>query len=315
MKCLCATALVVASGSASLGQPDVRPEQLVEGFLDPATLPPGVHAASPYGERTLAAAYDNWTGAGSVAYRGLLARSLLADDVRLSPESHGSAYVTRIGFAVGQPANCPAQQMQVRLQIYDQNIGGPECIPAPNPIWSRVFPIALPANPGSGGVFYRLEADDLGIRLEVADLEITVVQDHRDASGNRFPEPLAATAPMMVIAAAKRAGYSNPSYYRDLNGNGCIEPSEGTSAPGADAGLVVKVEYVAGLCDFDLNGDGSVDQGDLDTVVAAVAGDLTMLRTDAPVELDKNVDGNVDQEDIQEVWDVISGGPSPGCPR
>lgn len=39
-----------------------------------------------------------------------------------------------------------------------------------------------------------------------------------------------------------------------VNGNGCIEPTEGTSAPNADAGLIVKIDYVAGQCDFDLNG-------------------------------------------------------------
>jgi len=68
-----------------------------------------------------------------------------------------------------------------------------------------------------------------------------------------------------------------------------------------------------GLCEYDLNGDGNVDQSDVDCVISAVAGDPSCVRTDVAVELDKNQDGNVDQGDVDVVVDVVAGGNAPGC--
>jgi hypothetical protein len=67
-----------------------------------------------------------------------------------------------------------------------------------------------------------------------------------------------------------------------------------------------------GLCEFDINGDGNVDQGDVDCAIAAVGGDPTCVRTDVAVDLDKNEDGNVDQGDVDFIVDVVGGGTLPG---
>lgn len=62
-------------------------------------------------------------------------------------------------------------------------------------------------------------------------------------------------------------------------------------------------------CEADLNGDGSIDQGDVDCMIAAAAGDSTCLRTDIPINTDLNQDGNVDQGDVDTEINVVAGGP------
>ena len=64
-------------------------------------------------------------------------------------------------------------------------------------------------------------------------------------------------------------------------------------------------------CEADLNGDGNVDQGDVDCIIAAAAGDPSCLRTDIPVNTDLNQDGNVDQGDVDTEINIVAGAPCP----
>jgi len=67
---------------------------------------------------------------------------------------------------------------------------------------------------------------------------------------------------------------------------------------------------LAPVCETDINQDGNSDQGDVDCLIAAIAGDQSCVQ--APFfDLDFNQDGNADQSDIDALITTISGG---GCP-
>ena len=46
-------------------------------------------------------------------------------------------------------------------------------------------------------------------------------------------------------------------------------------------------------------------------MIAAAAGDSTCLRTDIPVNTDLNQDGNVDQGDVDTEINIVAGAPCP----
>jgi len=62
------------------------------------------------------------------------------------------------------------------------------------------------------------------------------------------------------------------------------------------------------LCDPDVNCDGSPDQGDVASMILAVAGDLNGFC--AP-DADFNLDGSADQGDVASIILVVAGGPCP----
>jgi len=64
-------------------------------------------------------------------------------------------------------------------------------------------------------------------------------------------------------------------------------------------------------CNPDINGDGNVDQGDVDCMISTAAGDPSCLRTDVTVNIDLNNDGNVDQGDVDVLIDIVAGAPCP----
>lgn len=60
-------------------------------------------------------------------------------------------------------------------------------------------------------------------------------------------------------------------------------------------------------CNPDVNGDGNVDQGDVDYLINVVAGG----NNDTNIDPDFNHDGNVDQADVDALLDRVAGGPCP----
>ncbi|MFA6044259.1 MAG: hypothetical protein WC718_04695, partial [Phycisphaerales bacterium] len=60
-------------------------------------------------------------------------------------------------------------------------------------------------------------------------------------------------------------------------------------------------------CDPDVNGDGNIDQGDIDYLINIAAGG------DNPsgVDPDFNMDGNIDQGDVDALINVVAGGECP----
>ncbi len=63
------------------------------------------------------------------------------------------------------------------------------------------------------------------------------------------------------------------------------------------------------LCEPDYNGDGNIDQGDVDTIISMVSGDFSQAAEHA--DPDFNHDGNVDQADIDALVSTVAGH---GCP-
>jgi hypothetical protein len=63
------------------------------------------------------------------------------------------------------------------------------------------------------------------------------------------------------------------------------------------------------LCEPDYNGDGLVNQGDVDTLAACINGDCSQMAPHA--DPDFNRDGNADQDDVSALVNTVAGG---GCP-
>jgi hypothetical protein len=64
---------------------------------------------------------------------------------------------------------------------------------------------------------------------------------------------------------------------------------------------------IGAACNPDFNGDGNVDQDDIDCLSQAVAGNSSCTTSDP----DFNGDGNVDQDDIDALAQVVAGAPCP----
>jgi len=88
---------------------------------------------------------------------------------------------------------------------------------------------------------------------------------------------------------------------------GSVDPSY-LMTPGApNTGIICP----SSGCEADLNGDGNIDQGDVDCIIAAAAGDPSCIRTDITVNTDLNLDGNVDQGDVDAEINIVAGAPCP----
>ena len=64
------------------------------------------------------------------------------------------------------------------------------------------------------------------------------------------------------------------------------------------------------LCEPDYNGDGSIDQGDVDTLIAIIGGDSSGAADHA--DPDFNRDGSADQGDVDALINTVAGN---GCPN
>lgn len=214
----------------------------------------GLVRARGYTGRVNVPAYDNWTNAGGATFRGTFARSRVADDFTVDAATPVPFTGTRYGFAIGAGAGHPATPMQANFKIYDTFVPSASNanVYQGTLVWEETLSFTTAANTAAGGVFYRIDTDFngpfFGIDTDISQLfsdpdrQYVLVQEWRDGSGVRFPEPLAATAPTMVLVNAKITGTSNPQYYRDVDADGFIEGSEASSVATADVGLLFKLE-------------------------------------------------------------------------
>ncbi len=86
-----------------------------------------------------------------------------------------------------------------------------------------------------------------------------------------------------------------------------------TSSPSDTFPSSPELELTSGPtdCDPDINGDGNIDQDDVQCIIDAVAGNPGCL-SGSPFLPDFNQDGNEDQEDVAAVINAVAGG---GCPN
>ena len=140
------------------------------------------------------------------------------------------------------------------------------------------------------------------------------VQTLLDANGVRFPEPLAATAPNMIILNGHTVGSTNPWIYRDTNAdnricsNNTTDARIGTGTPLRE-GLILRLsaDLSADPCDADYTFDGNIDQDDIRLLIGLIAGEPNPRGIDP----DFNRDGDTNQNDVDALLNVIAGGPCP----
>ncbi|MCE7975247.1 MAG: hypothetical protein DYG92_13135 [Leptolyngbya sp. PLA1] len=115
------------------------------------------------------------------------------------------------------------------------------------------------------------------------------------------------TTPPTPVAAFEY----NFKLWSDCNRNGVDDETDITLDPVLDIwpmdGLID--ECHPELCEPDYNGDGNVDQDDVDDLLACIGGDCSRVLPQA--NPDFNHDGNVDQDDVSALINRVAGN---GCP-
>lgn len=294
--------LLLAAGAAA--QPEASEELQFAGDIDLA--PTG------YEERVTAAVFNNFDNI-NVTIRGGFGRSRVADDFRFDPGpwSLVRGTTTRIGYAVGQQAFSSGSTVRVRIEFYP-TMALTQCIDAGSQPFATYTsgPLALPSNPQSGGVFYRIRD---AFVATFQDSEGAYVQSLLDANGVPFPEPIPATAPNNVILNGHTVGSTNRFLYRDANADGRICPNGSDERAGTGTplweGLILRLsaDLSADPCDADYTFDGNVDQDDIRLLIGLIAGEPNPRGIDP----DFNRDGDTNQNDVDALLNVIAGGPCP----